>query len=63
MSSYEIATTVISSLSLIATVFFGWQVYLLSDQANKIAKESVSLQRKKLEERSEKGGETLDGIK
>lgn len=51
MTCYEIITTVISSLSLLATTFFAYQVYKLSKQsnelskqANEIAEESLKLQ-------------------
>lgn len=45
MSSYELSATIISVLSLIATIFFGLSVFWLSRKANAISKEANEINR------------------
>lgn len=46
MTCYELASTIISSLSLLATIFFGFAVFFLSKQANRIAAKSLEIKLK-----------------
>lgn len=56
MSSYELSATIISVLALIATIFFGWTVWKLSKESNKINKEAnkIALQDLQLKKQNEK---------